>query len=758
MRGVVTLQIGLGLAALFGAAYLGADRLMAPVETAQLVRAARAEATAVAQQVAHAWSERREAARSVVLTMAETPALKTLGRKFSETARTRGINAALDGVVVMAGAKGQAVLLDSDGEAIVERDGADSLVSAQAAKEALRGRDAVIVEEVDNQVRLISAAPILSKGDVKGALLLALPLRAENQRTLLQQVPTGVTLAVQLGDRPVFGTLDVDSSRRLAKAPVDGVIEVQGREYRGTRLRLGHDGQASVSVLTLAALDAPGAGSAAEHLRFIIMLLGLSALLVAIVVLALNGALGEVPAETVRLAPARKKKTSREARPDASSQVTDLGYAGPPSQPLQLNFAAPSPSASIHDGAFSAPPDAPMPMPMPAPDDSRELPAFDGAFQASPSSVFAPPEGAAILDAYGAPPTPVEPPPPTAPPPPEPPEPPEDETLLADSGIEVLSEGPASEVEAPLQPVPLPPSAQEWSAESPMFNQETLPAHPAPGETPPPGLASELDRFALEEQFDGVEGFGPQSPFEPPQPGGNFKEPTPFEAIRKAAFSAPPPPASPPEQRTDLPTPKGPIPPEIRAAQRAEAQRRAYEDRAVSAPPPPTGSAYDEDLPIPKDLPVPAAYDGSFYDSKANSLDISAIEAAASALPPPTPVGVGAGRSTRPVPLPGSEDERDPWRNPSVPKMKAVQPPAGLPSSSSDPSPYDEEHYRSVYQEFVASKEMLGESVANLSYDGFRSKLRNSEESLLDRHGCRAVRFQVLVKDRTVSLRPQLVR
>ena len=104
--------------------------------------------------------------------------------------------------------------------------------------------------------------------------------------------------------------------------------------------------------------------------------------------------------------------------------------------------------------------------------------------------------------------------------------------------------------------------------------------------------------------------------------------------------------------------------------------------------------------------------------------------------------------------------ERDPWRNPSVPKMNAPQPPPGSGPSlpPNGPTPFDESHYRSVYQEFVRSKAQLGESIENLSYDGFRNKLRNSEENLLDRHGCRAVRFQVLIKDRTVSLRPQLVR
>jgi hypothetical protein len=74
------------------------------------------------------------------------------------------------------------------------------------------------------------------------------------------------------------------------------------------------------------------------------------------------------------------------------------------------------------------------------------------------------------------------------------------------------------------------------------------------------------------------------------------------------------------------------------------------------------------------------------------------------------------------------------------------------------PMPFDEEHYRYVYNEFVGSKARLGEAVDNITFEGFSSKLRTSEKELIDRHGCRAVRFQVLVKDRQVSLRPQLVR
>ena len=298
--------------------------------------------------------------------------------------------------------------------------------------------------------------------------------------------------------------------------------------------------------------------------------------------------------------------------------------------------------------------------------------------------------------------------------------------LLSESGM-LVSEIEAAEAPGEnIEPVALPPSTVDWSApDSPMFNQETLPAHPAPGED-------------LADRFD--EQFAPDGAFQPPRPGGNFKEPTPYDAIAQAAFAAPPPEPEATDQRTDLPTPKGPIPPEIKAAQLADAQRQAAV-AANSQPPhamPAPGSSYDSDLLIPKDLPVPTHSQG---------------------LPAPS-ARPNSMVSHRPVPLPGAQEkpERDPWRNPSVPRMNAVRPEAPPPNEPAGPRPFDEAHYRSVYQQFIESKTQLGESVENLSYDGFRNKLRSSEESLLDRHGCRAVRFQVLVKDRTVSLRPQLVR
>lgn len=78
--------------------------------------------------------------------------------------------------------------------------------------------------------------------------------------------------------------------------------------------------------------------------------------------------------------------------------------------------------------------------------------------------------------------------------------------------------------------------------------------------------------------------------------------------------------------------------------------------------------------------------------------------------------------------------------------------------STQAPRAFDEDHYRGAFDEFVGSKRRLGEATESINFEGFKAKLRKIEQTLIEKHGCRAVRFQVVVRDRQVSLRPQLVR
>jgi hypothetical protein len=70
----------------------------------------------------------------------------------------------------------------------------------------------------------------------------------------------------------------------------------------------------------------------------------------------------------------------------------------------------------------------------------------------------------------------------------------------------------------------------------------------------------------------------------------------------------------------------------------------------------------------------------------------------------------------------------------------------------------DAAQYRSIYDEFLALKVKCGESVENLTYDRFLSKLRSNRDALIAKHGCKAVKFQVYVKDGKAALKASPVR
>jgi hypothetical protein len=63
-----------------------------------------------------------------------------------------------------------------------------------------------------------------------------------------------------------------------------------------------------------------------------------------------------------------------------------------------------------------------------------------------------------------------------------------------------------------------------------------------------------------------------------------------------------------------------------------------------------------------------------------------------------------------------------------------------------------------VYREYVAAKQVLGENVASIPKDRFSQRLKGRGDALLQKHGCRMVRFQVDTVDNQVVLRPVLIR
>lgn len=70
----------------------------------------------------------------------------------------------------------------------------------------------------------------------------------------------------------------------------------------------------------------------------------------------------------------------------------------------------------------------------------------------------------------------------------------------------------------------------------------------------------------------------------------------------------------------------------------------------------------------------------------------------------------------------------------------------------------ENQHFRQIFEEFLATKRRCGEAADNLTFEKFAAKLRKNRDALKARHGCRSVRFQVYVKDGKAALKASPVR
>lgn len=70
----------------------------------------------------------------------------------------------------------------------------------------------------------------------------------------------------------------------------------------------------------------------------------------------------------------------------------------------------------------------------------------------------------------------------------------------------------------------------------------------------------------------------------------------------------------------------------------------------------------------------------------------------------------------------------------------------------------EEAHFRDVYQQFVRTRAECGEPAEDLTYEKFVVKLQKNKQQLVEKYGCRTVRFQVYVKAGKAALKAVPVR
>ena len=74
-------------------------------------------------------------------------------------------------------------------------------------------------------------------------------------------------------------------------------------------------------------------------------------------------------------------------------------------------------------------------------------------------------------------------------------------------------------------------------------------------------------------------------------------------------------------------------------------------------------------------------------------------------------------------------------------------------------APSEDDHWREVFADFVATKEKCGEPAdAGFTFEKFSAKLRKNKEQLVAKYNCKTVRFQVYVKEGKAALKATPVK
>lgn len=722
MRWQVILQAAVGVGALYGFAYLAVERKIAPLEERAALHRGSAEARVAALEVERAWCRSRDGLKTAARALVKSPVIATLGQTLPAARRAEGLEAAVTSAVDQIGGDGLAALLGPESEVLAGAAALGGTGPARTARGGAVGLQVEILGEVPHEVVAVPLAE--SGGESAGVLVLARPLTALRLASWTGGLPASTAVVILDGTEPLVSLRRLDRLEAVRPERLPSEVEIGEDRFAVSEVRLPSDTGGDLRVVALAPTTGAQDTAIADTVRLLVVgLAGLGFLLTVALLLA-NPPPPAAPAS-------------------ASGYEPNIDLAGRSGE-----HPASTPPAS--EGAFSARRGAPSPgltsASLPAvrrdPPSSSEPARSPVAAAASPFATAGEPASASsrasasdadLFGGLGASPSRV--------------------------GTRPNASGTYSGVPAAVADT-LPGSAPDLDA-SPHSSGAFDPVPDMPREDPLPSgggprvsagkgarasgswsaapyarrPSSDLDASPDPLGLGGAAGFRPDPPAKPEGQPARAQPPAPppasneiaamapsFDAIARAARTAPPSAAPAAGRDENLPAPKGGLSPGMVAGQGIVAQGR------VMAPSP----RLEGNLPIPKEQA------SHLYDLAPDAS--GTVPAPASRTGPRGSPGLASSIST----------------GLSSPHLNAVSAPPGTTGDLA--VPFDTAHYRRVYDEFVAAKTRIGESVEGLTFEGFGAKLRASEEGLLQQHGCRAVRFQVLVKDRSVSLRPQLVR
>lgn len=131
--------------------------------------------------------------------------------------------------------------------------------------------------------------------------------------------------------------------------------------------------------------------------------------------------------------------------------------------------------------------------------------------------------------------------------------------------------------------------------------------------------------------------------------------------------------------------------------------------------------------------------------------------------PPLQPAPVAKKEQTGPVPLPAPHT---PSASTPPPVRAAALSPDLLERGhdlerellGASPADPDEDHFKSVFEDYVATRQRCGESSEGLTLEKFSAQLKRNREQLVQKYNCRSVRFQVYVKEGKAAVKAAPIR
>ncbi len=244
---------------------------------------------------------------------------------------------------------------------------------------------------------------------------------------------------------------------------------------------------------------------------------------------------------------------------------------------------------------------------------------------------------------------------------------------------------------------------------------------------------------------------GDAKPLPPSAPSGGglaFSPPPPSDLAidtgpaASFTFDIPPPPP-PATGAGPVPPPMGKQRPEKHLPPAVEALRKKTSTGPLGVPvmPPPPPIAPATNPPRAKEA-MPASLED----------DILGHTATADLMTPPPP----ALPSLMPDAKAGQPPASDFLERTPAPELPP--PPLEPPELPPPPPDGEEAYFRQVYEDFIELKKKCGESVESLTFEKFSGKLVQNRDQLIAKYACKAVKFQVYVKDGKAALKATPIR